>query len=92
MSDMALISFTENLKRHLPVPPVRAEGATVRELLEQVFDQNPPLRSYLVDDQGRLRKHVNVFVNSRAVADRINLSDCVGEDDDVFVFQALSGG
>ncbi len=89
---MARISFTENLRRHLPCPPVHADGATVRELLDRVFDDNPPLRSYLLDDQGRLRKHVNVFVNNRVVGDRLNLSDPVGEADEVFVFQALSGG
>ncbi len=89
---MARISFTENLRRHVPCPPVEAAGATVRDLLERVFDDNPPLRSYLLDDQGRLRKHVNVFVNNQAVADRILLTDPVGERDEVFVFQALSGG
>jgi hypothetical protein len=35
---------------------------------------------------------VNVFVNSQMIADRQGLSDAVGPDDEVFVFQALSGG
>ena len=89
---MAQISFTENLRRHLECPPTRAEGGTVRTVLDGVFASNPPLRSYLLDDQGRLRKHVNIFVNNRAVKDRLNLSDDVGAEDEVFVFQALSGG
>ncbi len=89
---MARISFTANLERHLPVPPTRAPGATVREVLEGVFAANPPLRSYLLDDQGRVRKHVNIFVNNGLVSDRTRLSDPVREDDEVFVFQALSGG
>jgi molybdopterin synthase sulfur carrier subunit len=89
---MARISFTENLRRHVPCPPVDAHGATVRELLDAVFADNPQLRSYLLDDQGRLRKHVNVFVNDLPAADRIFLSDPVGTGDQVFVFQALSGG
>ncbi len=89
---MARISFTENLRRHVPVPPVEAEGSSVRELLDAVFADNPQLRSYLLDDQGRLRKHVNVFVNDVPAADRIYLSDPVGPRDSVFVFQALSGG
>ncbi len=89
---MPKVSFTENLRRHLPCPPVSAEGATVRALLDRVFADNPPLRSYVLDDQGRLRKHVNVFVAGAPVADRNNLSDAVGPADEVFVFQALSGG
>ena len=89
---MARVSFTENLRRHVPCPPVEAPGSTVRELLDAVFETNPQLRSYLLDDQGRLRKHVNVFVNDLPAADRNFLSDPVGEGDQVFVFQALSGG
>jgi hypothetical protein len=57
-------------------------------VLENLFADNPRLRSYVVDDQGRIRKHVNVYVGD-ARADR---ADPVGPDDEVFVFQALSGG
>ena len=89
---MGRISFTENLRRHVACPPATADGDSVRKVLDDVFRSNPQLRSYLLDDQGRLRKHVNVFVNSRAVTDRVGLSDPVGADDEVFVFQALSGG
>ncbi len=89
---MGRISFTENLRRHVDCPPTSTEGSTVRDVLDEVFQQNPQLKSYLLDDQGRLRKHVNVFVNSRAVVDRTGLRDAVGANDDVFVFQALSGG
>ena len=89
---MGRISFTENLRRHVDCPPTSTEGSTVRDVLDEVFQQNPQLKSYLLDDQGRLRKHVNVFVNSRAVVDRTGLRDAVSANDDVFVFQALSGG
>ncbi len=67
-------------------------GSTVRELLDAVFADNPPLRSYVLDDQCRLRKHVNVFIGGRQISDRIALGDAVGPQDEVFVFQALSGG
>ncbi len=89
---MGRISFTENLRRHVACPPTSAEGETVREVLDAVFRDNPQLRSYLLDDQGRLRKHVNVFVNSQAVLDRTSLGDRVNSGDEIFVFQALSGG
>ena len=88
---MGEISFTENLRRHVECAPRAAEGATVREVLDGVFAQNPRLRAYLLDEQGRLRKHVNVFVGGRMASDRNGLSDAVGGQD-VFVFQALSGG
>ncbi|MGF1592138.1 MAG: MoaD/ThiS family protein [Kiloniellaceae bacterium] len=89
---MPRVTFTANLQRHLDVPSLEVGGATAREVLEAVFAQKPRLRSYIVDDQGRLRRHVNVFVNSQMIADRDGLGDAVGAGDEVFVFQALSGG
>ena len=89
---MPRVSFTENLKRHVDCPPRDVEAATVRAALEAVFAENPRLGNYIFDDQRRLRKHVTIFVNREMVADREGLSDPVGDGDEVFVFQALSGG
>ena len=89
---MTQVSFTENLRRHIDCPPLSVSGATVRDVLDAVFADNPMLKSYILDDQGRVRRHVNVFINGGMVADRLRLSDPVGPRDEVFVFQALSGG
>lgn len=89
---MPRVSFTKNLQRHLACPTTGASGGTVRDVLESVFDGNPRLRSYLLDDQGGLRQHVNVFINDAAVSDRNDLTDPVSADDEIFVMQALSGG
>jgi len=89
---MPRVTFTANLQRHLDVPSLEVGGAAVGEVLAAVFAERPLLRSYIVDDQGRLRRHVNVFVNKAMIADREGLSDAVRPDDEVFVFQALSGG
>ncbi|NIA67514.1 MoaD/ThiS family protein [Pelagibius litoralis] len=89
---MPRVTFTANLQRHLDCPTLEVGGNRVGEVLAAVFDQRPQLRSYIVDDQGRLRRHVNVFVNNVMIADRAGLSDPIANDDEVFVFQALSGG
>lgn len=89
---MVQVAFTDNLQKHLPCPPASAPGGTVRDVLDAVFKENAPLRSYLLDDQGRLRKHVNIFINGDMIEDRARLSDPVSDDDQIFVFQALSGG
>jgi sulfur carrier protein ThiS len=67
-------------------------GSSVRVVLDQVFAVEPRLRSYILDDQDRVRRHVAIYVNGDRIADRERLSDPVGDDDEVFVFQALSGG
>jgi predicted phage tail protein len=89
---MARVSFTGNLKRHLACPPQTVQAATVREALDAVFASNPPLRSYILDDQGRLRRHVNVFVNETTISDRLRQSDAIRATDEIYVLQALSGG
>lgn len=89
---MARVVFTPNLQRHVACPPTDAEGATVREVLDRVFDGNPRARGYVLDEQGELRHHMVVFVDGRQVADRVRLSDPVGPGAEVYVMQALSGG
>jgi sulfur carrier protein ThiS len=89
---MARVIFTENLQRHVPCPPTTAAGATVREALERVFQSNPLLRGYVVDERGALRKHMVVFVDNVIIADRAALSDPVDEGSEIYVMQALSGG
>jgi len=64
----------------------------VGEALAAVFTSRPALRGYVLDDQGALRQHVAVYVNGRLVSDRVRLSDPVGASDEIYVFQALSGG
>ncbi len=89
---MPQVKFTQHLQRHLAAPPADVPGATVREVLDNAIDLNPQLRSYVLDDQGRLRKHVVIFVDGRLIEDRGSLSDNVGESSELLVMQALSGG
>ena len=89
---MPRVVFTQNLERHLEAPAREAAGATVREVLDNVFAENPRLRGYLLDDRGRLRKHVVVFIDGEMASDREALADRVGENAEVYVMQALSGG
>ena len=89
---MARVTFTANLQRHLSCPDQTVPGSTVRGVLDRVFAIDPRLRSYILDDQDRVRRHVAIYVNGDRIADRERLSDAVGDDDEVFVVQALSGG
>jgi molybdopterin synthase sulfur carrier subunit len=89
---MARVVFTANIQRHVECPQVEAAGATVRDVLERVFADNPRARGYVLDDQSALRKHVAVFVDGSMIRDRAHLSDTVRATSTVYVFQALSGG
>jgi molybdopterin converting factor small subunit len=89
---MPTVSFTRVLQRYLAAPYANVEGATVGDALGAVFASRSTLRGYVLDDQGALRRHVVVYVNGRPVNDRVGLSDPVGPRDEIYVFQALSGG
>ena len=89
---MARVVFTQNLQRHVACPPAEARGATVRDVLDAVFAANPRARDYVLDEHGKLRKHMTIYVNGETIRDRANLSDAVTDGCEIYVMQALSGG
>ena len=89
---MPKVSFTPNIQRHVLCPDTEAPGHCVREVLDNVFATNPRARSYVLDDQAALRKHVAIFVDGHIIRDRAGLSDPVAPHGTIRVFQALSGG
>jgi molybdopterin converting factor small subunit len=68
---------------------VEADGATVAEVLADLDRQFPGLRFRVVDEQGRLRQHMKVFVGEDAVRD---LDTAVADGTEITLMQALSGG
>lgn len=89
---MPVVAFTANLERHVECPTREVTASTVGEALAKSFLGNERLRGYVLDDQGRLRKHILVLVDGLLVADRDRLTDPVKEDASIYVAQALSGG
>lgn len=89
---MARVVFTANIQRHIACPETSAPGRTVREVLENVFADNPRARSYVLDDQAALRRHMSVFLDGELIRDRVGLGDPVGDASTIYVFQSLSGG
>ena len=89
---MAKVVFTANIQRYVHCPEVEAGGQTVRDVLENVFADNPRARGYVLDDQSALRKHMAIFVDGRMIRDRTRLADAVGATSTIHIFQALSGG
>ena len=89
---MARVFFTANLRRHVDCSSMDAEGASVREVLDRVFAVQDRLGTYVLDDQGALRKHMTILVDGQRIRDLDTLTDAVRPDSDIWVMQALSGG
>ena len=68
---------------------VQAEGATVAAVLADLDRQFPGIRFRVVDEQGRLRDHMTVWLDGERCRD---LSTRLGALDELVLMQALSGG
>ncbi|ABC30811.1 ThiS family protein [Hahella chejuensis KCTC 2396] len=91
-TNMATVTFTNNLKRYLSCPPRDVQAGTVAEALQRVFADNARLAGYILDDQDRLRKNIAIFVDGQMIRDRLHLTDALQPESEVHVLQALSGG
>lgn len=90
---MARVAFTPHLSRYFPdLREADVDAGDVAALVAELERAHPGLASYLVDERGRLRQHVNVFVDGRVVRDREGLRDALNAGSKVYVAQALSGG
>ena len=89
---MPTVRFTDNIQRHVECPTQEVAGATVREVLDAYFRANTRARGYVLDDQGRLREHMSIFIDGDQLRDRAGLTDGVAVNGVIDVIQALSGG
>jgi len=89
---MAQVHFTSWLRELVPDGPLPASGDTVGEALAAVFAERPQVRGYVLDDRGRLRKHVCVFVDGARLANAGALEKSISPAATLHVMQALSGG
>ena len=63
-------------------------GATVGEVLVALEQAHPPIAGWVLDERGRIREHVNVFVNGINGEEQTP----VAPDDRVHVLPAITGG
>ena len=92
---MVQVELTPHLFRFFPDLKGRklvVEAATVAQVVRQLDQLSPGLGSYICDERGSLRTHVNIFVGEDRVNDRQRLMDPVPAGSRVYVMQALSGG
>jgi molybdopterin converting factor small subunit len=85
---MALVRLRGQLKAMAGGSEHPLEAATVGELMRALEAARPALAGWVLDERGRIRRHINVFVNG----ERGGEATPVGEDDRVDVLPAISGG
>ena len=64
------------------------DGGTVAESLRGLEQAQPAVVGWILDERGRVRRHINVFVNG----EQAQADTPVGPDDRIDVLPAISGG
>ena len=85
---MALVRLRGPLKALAGAAEHPVRGDTVSELLRALEGEQPALQGWILDERGRIRRHINVFVNGEKGGE----DTTVGADDRVDVLPAISGG
>ncbi len=67
-------------------------AADLRGLLEELERRYPALHRSLCDETGKVRRHVNLFVNTENIRDCQGLDTPVTAGDVVTILPAVSGG
>ena len=65
---------------------------TVRAILEELERRYPSLHRSICDETGKVRRHVNLFVNTSHVRDRQGLDTALAPGDVITILPAVSGG
>ena len=90
---MIHVQFTYALKRFFPdLSNEQINANNLHQLLDSLEQIYPGLKTYILEDHGSMRKHVNIFINGQMIEDRRSLEHDLRSGDQVYIMQALSGG
>jgi molybdopterin synthase sulfur carrier subunit len=71
---------------------VTAEGATIADILSNLDATFPGLNDRLCDEEGNVRRFVNIFVNDEDIRFLDEKATVVKDTDEVSIVPAIAGG
>ena len=71
---------------------VEAEGATVKDALADLEARYPGFRARLYDDNGELRRFINIYVNEEDIRFLQGEETPLGGSDEMSIIPAIAGG
>ena len=73
-------------------PEFSVTARTVQELIDQVVEQYPTVKFHLLDSEGQLRRHFNIFINGVHIRDLNGMETALNRDDKVILMASAAGG
>jgi molybdopterin converting factor small subunit len=67
-------------------------SATINDLIGKVIEQYPSVKFHLLDADGNLRRHFNIFVNGTHIRDLNGMDTPLEDDDTVILMVSAAGG
>jgi len=71
---------------------VQVKGGTIAQALNDLTTRYPTIKTHIMDSQGRLRRHVNLFVNKENIRSLNGVDTRVEESDKIILMSSISGG
>ena len=71
---------------------VAAAGATVGTVINDLENHHAGIKERLCDEEGRVRRFVNIYVNGDDIRFLNNLETAVKDGDEVSIVPAIAGG
>ena len=83
----ALMKFYVDNQTEIPL-----NGSTVSEAIADLIARYPAIKTHILDSEGRVRRHVNLFVNENNIKTLDGLETKVSADDKIILLPSISGG
>lgn len=68
------------------------KGSTIREILDELFQQYPEIKQHIIDEEGNLRNFVNIFIGDTDIKHSGGIDASVDSGSDVRIIPSIAGG
>jgi sulfur-carrier protein len=76
----------------LPQVEIRSSPATLRDAMDELWRRYPGIRDRVVNEEGRLREHINIFVGKENVRYTGDFATKLAPGAEISILPAVSGG
>jgi molybdopterin synthase sulfur carrier subunit len=92
-NQMATVFIPSSLRRYTAgQSKAEVSGGTVYEVIDNLERQYPGVKSRLCDDNGQIKRYVNVFVNEEEIRTLRGADTPLSDKDEVSIVPAMAGG
>ena len=90
---MATVRIPSPLRRYTNgQSKVEGKGANISELIENLESQYPGVKTRLCEENGQIKRYVNVFVNGEEIRTLQGSETAITDKDEVSIVPAMAGG